>query len=183
MNLQSNSSTEWIRLGKIGKAYRLDGSFFVSERENPFPKSVKWLIIGDPKMHSQTKFMVKFSRKNGKRIVANLEEINTIEKIETYKGSDLWTTRDQIPLDKKEYLWADMVDKKVYSKDGDYIGIITKVDNFGASDIVDIKNIEKNQFLSLPFSQYYFDMAFEETGDKIHLIVDSDTFVDAWQDL
>lgn len=184
---------QWVRLGLIGKTYRLDGSFFVSERDSVIPKSVKWVVLTKPGTPDLTdrdsetdsrvanaRFALARSRPQAKRIVAKLAEISHINAITPWQGSSIWTTRDQIPLDdNEEYLWADLDGRSIVDVDGCAFGSIIAVQNYGAGDIVEVKSTS-GATLMLPFNDYYIDMSFGETG-PIQLSVSGDIFADVWQ--
>lgn len=172
---------KWVRLGKVGKTYRLDGSFFVSERDEPIPKTVKWAILSDNPDDSLEKFKIKFSRKQSSRVIANLDTIDTATKIEAFKGLGIWTQRDQISVqNSKEYLWADITGKQIFDSDGTLLGTVIEVMNYGASDLVEILGKDQKK-LMLPFTDYYFDMQFDPNDDFLHLVVNKEIFEEFWQ--
>ena len=43
-----------------------------------------------------------------------------------------------VSLDNGEYLFADLVDCEVYTTDGEYVGKVVEVENYGATDILTI---------------------------------------------
>lgn len=185
---------QWVRLGLIGKTYRLDGSFFVSERDSVIPKSVKWVVLtrpGTPDLtdsDSETdshvanaRFAMARSRPQAKRVVAKLAEISHINAITPWQGSSIWTTRDQIPLDDdKEYLWAELESRSIIDKDGEAFGRIIAVQNYGAGDVIEVES-PSGATLMLPFNDYYIDMSFGESG-TIQLTVSGDVFAEVWQE-
>lgn len=177
---------QWVRLGLIGKTYRLDGSFFVSERDSAIPKSVKWVVLskrGDasPEALAQlVRYGVERSRPQAKRVIAKLADISSIEAITPHQGSSIWTTRDQIPVnDTKEYLWAELEGRAIIDSDGKAFGTISAVQNFGAGDVVEVTSASQ-QVQMLPFTDYYFDMSFANEG-PISLVVSGQIFEEFWQ--
>lgn len=172
----------WVRLGLIGKTYRLDGSFFVSERDTAIPKSVRWVALvsgsGSPR-DDQPRYSLERSRPQAKRIIAKLKEISTIDGIIPHQGSSLWTSREQIPVDdSQEYLWAELEGRQVVDSDGAAFGTIAAVHNFGAGDIVEVRRADgKSQML--PLTDYYFAMDFARQG-PLQLVVLGDIFAEFW---
>lgn len=173
---------QWVRLGLIGKTYRLDGSFFVSERDTAIPKSVKWVALvrdGAAPKADQPRYAVERSRPQAKRIIAKLTEISTIEGIQPHQGSALWTSRDQIPVnDSKEYLWAELKGRAIVDSTGAAFGTITAIQNFGAGDVIEVKAADGQSQL-LPFTDYYFDMSFSSEG-PLKLVVPAEIFAEFW---
>lgn len=97
-----------------------------------------------------------------------------------YVGKSIWARRDQLKVNSdKEYCWADLTDRKVIDSKGKCIGKVTKVHNYGASDVVFVKS-EDGKSLEIPFVKSYFNMDFEGKEDELHLVVDSSIFDECW---
>lgn len=175
-----NEQIQWIRLGIVGKTHKLDGSFYISDRTLPLPKSIEWIIVGSPTKNSSTKQSIERSSSSGKKFIAKLKGFNSIEEIEPLKGMELWTSRDQIVLNNNEYLWADLEGKVIVDSNSTPLGTIVKFENYGASDLVEIKN-ENEESLLLPFNNYYFDMTFTKNDKELKITVSKDIFSEYWQ--
>lgn len=179
---------QWVRLGLVGKTYRLDGSFFVSERDTVIPKTVKWLVLTPPALSSPAqlspsapRYGLNRSRPQAKRVIARLAELTSIEAITPFIGHALWTTRDQIPLDSSdEYLWADLPGRSLVDAEGTAFGTITTIQNFGAGDVVEVRSPEGHTMM-MPFSDYYVDMDFAPEEGPIRLVVPGEIFAEFWE--
>ena len=169
----------WIQLGNVGKAVGLQGAFQVACRNGPVEGLLSnvTLVVGKSP-DAGTPFRVVGIRPRGKGSVVSLEGVESRESLERYKGQELWLKRCELNVnDKDEYLWYDLVGKFVRCREGQILGEITEVNNYGASDIITVRG-EKG-FLDLAFVTEYFDMGFSPKTD-IFLKVDESLFADLW---
>jgi 16S rRNA processing protein RimM len=169
---------QWFNLGRIGKAKGLKGEFVVTGRSDPLPPRLKTVGIGATPPGQI--YQVASTRWQGSVPVLGLSEITDRDTAEKLRGSELWTSRDQVPLDAaKEYFWSDLIGLPVVDCDGKDVGTIESFENYGSSDIVNIKNLERR--LALPLVSAYFDMDFREDS-PVKLIVSLDLFDETWED-
>ena len=72
-------------------------------------------------------------------LVARASEIATREDAEALRGLQLFVPRDILPEpDEDEFYLADLIGLRVVDPDGDEIGRIKSVQNFGAGDLLEI---------------------------------------------
>ncbi len=84
--------------------------------------------------------------------VAEVKGITDRNAAELLRGTKLYIDRDIMPdTDDGEFYVEDLKDMKVVDKDGKEIGVILSVENFGASDLLDIKPASGPSFY-LPFT-------------------------------
>lgn len=75
--------------------------------------------------------------------IARFAEITDRSAAEALRGTLLTVARSQLPpLPAGEYYWHDLVGLPVVTPDGALVGEVTAVENYGASDILDIKRVE-----------------------------------------
>ena len=87
----------------------------------------------------------------GDTIIAKLEHITNRNQAELFKGQSLFITREQLPnLSEDEYYHNDLINLTVYDDQHNKIGIVIAIHNYGASDILEIKNHE-DQYFMVPF--------------------------------
>ncbi len=73
-------------------------------------------------------------------LLVTLEGIDSMEKAEALKGRFLYALREDIPMDEGAHFVADLIGLPVIDIDsGVKYGVLTSVDNFGASDIYTVK--------------------------------------------
>ncbi len=92
------------------------------------------------------------------------KEVATREAAEALKSKRLYVTRDMLPkTDEDEFYHADLVGLRVVSLTGEPLGEVRSVQNYGASDLLEIwKTPDVRQPWMLPFSKQavpYVDLA------------------------
>ena len=93
------------------------------------------------KSFNEGKFTLKKIRSDNKGgAVARLAEVQTRNEAEKLRGTVLTAPRDALPtLDEGEYYHTDLIGLAVVTDAGDAVGIVTSVENFGATDILEIR--------------------------------------------
>jgi 16S rRNA processing protein RimM len=81
--------------------------------------------------------ILKASAQNGFTYNISLEGINSIEEAENLRGELIKTDREALKLGEDEVLVSDLTDFEVVDTDGNFLGRLLFVYNFGASDIFD----------------------------------------------
>lgn len=75
-------------------------------------------------------------------IVARVEEIKTREDAIALKGMRFYVSREALPKpEKDEYYLEDLVGLKLIDEDGTPTGVVSAVHNFGAGDVIEVKNV------------------------------------------
>lgn len=86
-----------------------------------------------------------------------LAEVNGISdrnQAELLRGIELYINREQLPeTDSDEIYLEDLVGCDAINSEGHKIGEIISVDNFGASDLIEIKPIDGSKTYYLPISE------------------------------
>ena len=84
-------------------------------------------------------------------VIVKFKKIDNINDIEKYKGKDLLVTRENaVELKENEYFIYDLIDSKVFTEDGNELGILTEVLTTAANDVFVVKT-EDNKEILLPF--------------------------------
>ena len=100
-------------------------------------KELKQLEIEEVKYHKN-------------QVLLKLKGIETVEQAETLRNAILEIDRkDAIPLEEGEYFIADLLESKVFSDEGEELGILEDIYNTGSNDIYVIKN-ELGKSILLP---------------------------------
>lgn len=101
---------------------------------------------------------VKISLKNalGKFILAEIDIIKTREDAEKWSGTELHVDQDALPTIEEDdtYYYHDLIGLKAVGENGEEIGSVIAVDNFGAGDLLEIRKNNGEKFL-LPFTNDY----------------------------
>jgi 16S rRNA processing protein RimM len=98
-------------------------------------------------------FKLKVVRVTDKGIIARVEGVADRNAAETLKGIELYVERAQLPAASEgEYYHADLIGLRAVSSDGEEIGKIIAVANFGASDLLEIQLAGGTATEFVPFS-------------------------------
>jgi 16S rRNA processing protein RimM len=169
----------WLQIGIVGKAQGLRGAFFVAQRDEGLPEGLDRIVVG-PDPEKARPLTVIETRRSGERPVLQCREVTTREAAEALKMQPIWCDRALVPLEEEsEYLWSDLVGKSVLDSEGQRLGRITAVGNFGASDVVRI-DADNGQWMEVPFVSAYFDMNFRSDTPELRMTVPADTFAETW---
>jgi 16S rRNA processing protein RimM len=80
--------------------------------------------------------------------VARFAEVGDRTAAEALRGTLLTVPRDSLPeLPEGEYYWHDLLGLKVVSPDGQPLGEVVSVENFGASDLLEIARTDGGKVL------------------------------------
>lgn len=97
-------------------------------------------------------FEVARARAAKDHLVAALKGVATREDAERINGVELYISRDKLPATEAgEYYHADLIGLRVIGSQGEEIGKVAAIHNFGAGDIIEIAPL-RGPTLLLPFT-------------------------------
>lgn len=98
-------------------------------------------------------FDVKLTRSTNKGLVVALSGVTTREEAESLRGTELYVSRDAFPpTDEDEFYYADLIGLTVEGLDGQVIGTVKSMDNYGAGEVMEVA-LESGAALILPFTK------------------------------
>jgi len=129
------------------------------------------LAFGDyGKLHDKDgrKFQVLKARVSKTVVVTRFKSIDSREKAEALNGVELFVDRSVLPgvEDEDEYYMADLVGLEAVSPDGERLGVVREVYDFGAGDILEIKP-ESGPAELFPFNREIFPEVNLEGGEIV----------------
>lgn len=81
--------------------------------------------------------------------VARFAEVADRTAAEALRGTALTVPRSALPsLEEGEFYHSDLLDLPVFTDNGDEVGRVCAVDNFGATDIVEIEKLDGKKFMA-----------------------------------
>lgn len=80
---------------------------------------------------------------HGRRILAELEGIADVEAARQLEGMKIWIPASEVALHEDEYLWADLTGCEVVDENGNMLGRVSGLQDYGAQDIL-IVQTDKN---------------------------------------
>ena len=154
----------------------------MSDRSEPLPSEVKSLIIDENALRLPS-LTIEWQKVISGGIVVKCKEMTSRNDVDALRRTPLYVQRNWIAVKEvDEYFWADLVGKQIVDCEGALLGTVTRVDNYGASDIISVKAPSGRLTLEIPFVRDYIDMSFVSTDDKIKLHVKRETFDECWQE-
>ncbi|MEM1133087.1 MAG: ribosome maturation factor RimM [Pseudomonadota bacterium] len=100
------------------------------------------------KAYNQGALTLKAIRPNKAGAIARFAEITNRNAAEAARSTELTVPRSALPpLDEGEYYYADLIDLPVVTEQGEAVGHVIAVDNFGAGDVVEIKKPNGKAFM------------------------------------
>lgn len=141
--------TKPLCLGKIGAPQGLKG--FVRVHSWTEPKTQifdyqPWTLSLD---HGQQKLSATLVNK-GKYIVAKIDTINDREQAQLLTHAEIHIERSQLPqVNNNEYFLTDLIDAEVVNNDKQLLGTVEDIVNYGASDIIVVKQKSKTHYIPL----------------------------------
>lgn len=96
-------------------------------------------------------------RDGGKAAIARFEGVADRGAAEALRGQLVEVDRGAMPpLDEGEYYHADLIGLTCFAKDGETVGSVVGVENFGAGDLLEIEKIDGKRAL-IPFKDSIAD--------------------------
>ena len=88
----------------------------------------------------------------GATVIATLHGVSDRDEAERLRGTDLYVSRMALPPpEDDEYYHSDLIELKAISPDGEPIGKILAVHNFGAGDLLEVRFEGEGQAQFIPF--------------------------------
>jgi 16S rRNA processing protein RimM len=88
------------------------------------------------------------SRVHKSQLLLTLENVNTVEAADTYRGKILYLKRDDAKIPQGHYFMADLIGLDVYDVDTFvYYGTVTDIMRTGANDVYQITSPGKKNYL------------------------------------
>ena len=103
------------------------------------------------------------NKHKGNLWLAHIDGIQDKEAADALSGTQLYCAREDLPeLAADEIYFADMIDMECINEDGQTIGTVIAVENYGAGDVIEIKPPSGQSFYLS-----YTDQTILEISDKI----------------
>ena len=84
-------------------------------------------------------FALELVSSSKKGLIVKLEGVTTRDASEALRGIELYLSRDLLPnLKEDEFYYSDLIGLVVENTDGEIIGNVSMVDNYGAGEIIEV---------------------------------------------
>lgn len=145
MNMEESS----LCLGKVGAPHGLKGYMRIQSWTEPKTQIFSyqpWVIMKGNQKNSVVASFIS----EGKHLIAKLEGIEDRDQAQSLTHANIYIDRNQLPtMAPDEYLLADLIGCNVVNLKNNALGIIEDVVNYGASDIIVVKQDTKTHYIPL----------------------------------
>lgn len=142
-----------ILLGKIGAAHGIRGEVRISAfTEDPLAIAAYGPLATD---RPRLVITITDARVAKNVVIARLKGVADRNGAEALNGVSLYIDRDRLPEteDEDEFYHADLIGLAVRGEDGDVMGEVVTLANFGADDLLEIRLSGARQTVYLPFTR------------------------------
>ena len=170
----------FLKLGIVGRALGLQGSFYVSGRDEPIPETVKTIKIGLRLEIARDAEIISVGWQKGRATIkCNIAHDRTAAELLT--GMSVWTSEAQVKVEnEKEFLLSDLIGRTVFDSDGVKLGVVEDVVRMPASTNIVVVNGDLSADVDIPVISDYVDMRFKRGDTAINLVVPLSTFEEIW---
>lgn len=148
-----NSKAQKLLLGRIGAAHGIRGEVRIqSFTEDPLAIATYGPLSTNKPGLSIT---ILTARTTTNVLVARLEGVNDRNAAEKLNGVELYVDRDLLPEpdDDDDFYHADLIGLRAQLEDGTLVGLVTAVPNFGAGDLLEVRDERSGDTYLYPFSK------------------------------
>ena len=108
-------------------------------------------------LENNNKIIMKLVGKIKQNLICKIENVETRNDAENFRGLKLFVKRDELPkIKENEYYHRDLIGFKVYNKNRESFGEIISFNDFGAGLLIEVK--KENKTFYLPVGNNFLDM-------------------------
>jgi len=137
--MTENAPNRLIRVGRVAGAFGVKGEVRITAfTEVPMALVKYGALLKDDGSPGLT---IVSGREQKGAVIARVKEITTPEEADALRGLFLCVPREALPEpeDEDEFYLTDLIDLAAYSPEGELIGKVKAVRDFGAGDILEIQ--------------------------------------------
>ncbi|MEM9278981.1 MAG: ribosome maturation factor RimM [Pseudomonadota bacterium] len=139
-----------ILLAQIGAAHGIKGEV----RVKPFGETDMLDQYGKLETAEGRKLKITRMRAQKNMLIVKFEGVNSRDEAEILNGVELFVDRAKLPEpDEDEFYISDLIGMTAIGEDGNGIGTVKDVPNFGAGDMLEIEPAGGGATYYLPFTQ------------------------------
>lgn len=148
-------SGDRVALGRINGAWGTGGWVKVFSLTDP-PENIfdyqPWRTEVSPGL-----LHVRQWRRQGTRLVAELEEIDSRDVAEAMHGAGLYIERASLPrIGEDAYYWHDLIGLPVFNRDGTRLGVVAGLLDAGVHDVLEVRRAGGGRDVLVPFVPGHF---------------------------
>lgn len=138
---------DFLSLGRINGFYGVKGWVKVFSDTQPRSNITQYPVWWLKGPQGWTEHKVIKARPHGKTIIACIADVNSREAAAALIGSEIGVPRDALPIPAEgEYYWADLIGCQVVATDGKSMGLVDRLFETGANDVL-VTKLEDKEIL------------------------------------
>lgn len=128
-----------LHIGDILGSHGLKGALNVHSYTRPAGgiAGYSYWWVGDSEASARS-FKVVRCWQHGKGILVQLEGIADRNAADVMKGKHIYIAADEVAQDEDDYLWQDLMQCQVLTEDGQVLGRVAALEEYGAQDILTV---------------------------------------------
>lgn len=151
MTTSDQTAQRRILLGQISGAHGIKGEVLLKTHTGTPEAIADYGPLSDVQGRP---FVIHLVRVTPKGVVARVKGVTDRTAAEALKGTELFTTRENLPdPDDDEFYHADLIGLVAVGPDGAAVGTVTAVVNHGAGDLIEIALSGSRQTELVPFTK------------------------------
>ncbi|MDC3372354.1 ribosome maturation factor RimM, partial [Gammaproteobacteria bacterium] len=109
---------------------------------------------------------IKTSNSN---LISKIKSIDDIDAIKSFGQKDVYVLRSELPLlEENEAYWFELIGMDVVNLDEQFLGVVDIVNNYGASDILEITpSSNRKEKILIPFIRNKFIISINKSKNSI----------------
>lgn len=164
---------DMILLGRITAAHGIRGEVVVHSYAAEPADIAAYGALSDKA--GARSFALTVVRDTGKGVICRIKGVTDRNGAEALKGTDLYVAREKLPAAAEdEFYHADLIGLAAVSLDGQAIGSIVGVHNFGAGDLIEIQLERTRQTELVPFADAFVPTVDIKAGRAVVIMPASD---------
>jgi 16S rRNA processing protein RimM len=142
-----------VLLGHIAGAHGIRGAVLIKSYTGAPEAIASYGPLSDERGRS---FELEVLRITAKGVIAQIRGVSDRTTAEALKGVRLWAERSQLPPTAgNEYYHSDLIGLEALSPEGERIGEVLSVQNYGAGDLLEIRLKDGGKTELLPFADAF----------------------------
>jgi 16S rRNA processing protein RimM len=149
----ADASSKKLLMGRIGAAHGIKGEVRITS----FTEEPLALVDYGPLTTDKPGLVIEIeaARATTNVLVARLKGVTDRNAAEKLNGVELFVHRDKLPppADDDDFYHADLIGLEARLVDGTVLGTVTAVPNYGASDLIEVRDLRTGDTFLYPFTK------------------------------
>jgi 16S rRNA processing protein RimM len=149
----ADASSKKLLMGRIGAAHGIKGEVRITS----FTEEPLALVDYGPLTTDKPGLVIEIeaARATTNVLVARLKGVTDRNAAEKLNGVELFVDRDKLPppADDDDFYHADLIGLEARLVDGTVLGTVTAVPNYGASDLIEVRDTRTGDTFLYPFTK------------------------------